>query len=407
MRNILSSPNNQRKKYKIAIGHVRLGWGGSEKRVWWGIEALKDEYDVSLITAGNFDLAAMNAYYGTFLDASDFTVKQVPLPGFLRKNATASALRGALYQKYCRKMAHEFDVLISAYGPCDFGAPAIHFIADFSWDDEIREKLHPRAPGFIYKDHIIRKCYLWAAERLYDRSGRDLFSGEDWIIAVSPWVAEQIRKKYGVECEVIYSPVPGNFAPASWQSREAGFVCLGRIAQEKRIEQIIEILDRVRSLGHTVHLHIIGGKESNAYASMVEELCQRNADWITQEGRIVGDDKIEMLLKHRYGLHGCHGDAFPGAVIEMIKAGCLVWVHNSGGQADIVNHPALLYSDINDAVEKIDKVLRDSELQTALQRHEALQVQPFSTETFIKEIRHLVERWLREHGKDGDGSIRI
>ena len=44
------------RRFRIAIGHPRLGWGGSEKRVMWGIEALKDDYDVTLITSGNFDL---------------------------------------------------------------------------------------------------------------------------------------------------------------------------------------------------------------------------------------------------------------------------------------------------------------------------------------------------------------
>jgi glycosyltransferase involved in cell wall biosynthesis len=387
------------KKRKVAICHVRLGWGGSEKRVWWGIEALKDEYDVSIITAGEFDLKAINNYYATSLREIDFSVRQTPLPFFLSRNAKAAALRAALYQRFCRKIAHEFDVLISAYGPCDFGVPAIHFIADFSWDTKLREELHPRAPGLIYQDNILRTYYLWMARMFYSPSGRNLFSGEDWIIAVSPWVAGIMREKYGIECRVIYSPVHGNYYLAPVQDREEGFVCLGRIAQEKRIEQIIEILYRVRSLGHKIHLHIIGGKEHDAYGRKIETLCQQHADWVTQEGRLIGEEKVMLLSKHRYGIHGCHGDAFPGAVIEMMKAGCLVWVHDSGGQADIVNHPALLYANIDDAVGKIDKVLKNTELQNALREFEVYQIRQFSTETFARDIKLLVGAWLKEHGK--------
>ena len=150
----------KKKSPRIAIAHPRLAKGGSEKRVMWGIEALKDDYDVTLITAGEFDLDELNLYYGTSLKITDFRTRQVPLPFFLRNNRKATAIRYALYQHFCRSIAPEFDMIISAYGPCDFGVPAMHFIADFSWDDEIRQRLHPVARGFIYKDNLTRKLYL-------------------------------------------------------------------------------------------------------------------------------------------------------------------------------------------------------------------------------------------------------
>ena len=37
-------------KNKIAIVHPKMGWGGSEATVLWAIEALKNDYNVSLIT---------------------------------------------------------------------------------------------------------------------------------------------------------------------------------------------------------------------------------------------------------------------------------------------------------------------------------------------------------------------
>jgi glycosyltransferase involved in cell wall biosynthesis len=387
----------KKKKIKIAIGHVRLGWGGSEKRVWWGIEALKDDYDVTLVTAGEFNLEEMNRYYGTSLRPTDFKVKQAPLPFFLRRNEKAAALRGALFQRFCRKISHDYDVLISAYGPYDFGVPAIHFIADFSWDDEIRKKLHPRAPGFIYKDNLFRKFYLWVARTLHNPSGRDLFSGEDKIIAVSPWVAKLMKEKYNLECQVIYSPIPGDFPRVSYQDKESGFVCLGRIAPEKRIERIIEILARLRQKNHNLHLHIIGGLDNNAYSDIINKLCSKYSEWIIKEGRLFGDDKIELLTKHRFGIHACYGDAFPGAVIEMMKAGCITWVHNSGGQADIIDHPDLLYDSVDDAVNKIEKVLSNDAFQVDLQKHLAKQAERFSTERFMKEIREVVSQFLKEN----------
>ena len=53
------------RKLKVGIGHPRMGRGGSEARVMWGIQALKEDYDVSIITAGNVDLDGFNQFYGT------------------------------------------------------------------------------------------------------------------------------------------------------------------------------------------------------------------------------------------------------------------------------------------------------------------------------------------------------
>lgn len=395
----LTAKNTHFVKPSIAIGHPRLGWGGSEKRVWWGIQALKEDYDIAIITAGEFDLEEVNRYYGTSLKVSDFTVRQAPLPFFLRRNEKAAALRGALYQRFCRRIAHEYDVLISAYGPCDFGIPAIHFIADFSWDNEIRKKLHPPSPGFIYRENLLRKSYLLLSKALCNYSGRDLFSGEDIMIAVSPWVAKIMKDKYKVDCEVIYSPVPGDFSSAKGQKKEFGFVSLGRIYPEKRIERTIEILSKVRQKGHDIHFHIIGGIDKSPYCSMIRELHSKNAGWIILENRLYGKEKIELLGRHLFGIQGCQGDAFPGAVIEMMKAGCIVFVPNEGGQVDIVNHSALIYDSVEDAADKIDIVLKNVQLQNDLLKHLSKQANIYSIENFMTEIRTVVREFLEKKQK--------
>lgn len=381
-------------KPKVAIGHPRLGYGGSEKRVWWGIEALKDDYDITLITAGEFDLEDMNRYYGTSLNVSDFAVRQAPLPFFLRRNAKAAALRWALYQRFCRRVANKYDILISAYDPCDFGVPAIHFIADFSWDDEIRGRLHPPSPGLFYRENLLRRSYLLLSKALCNYSGRNLFSGEDVMIAVSPWVAKIMKGKYGVDCKVMYSPVPGDFPKVEFHNREFGFVSLGRIYPEKRIERTIEILSKVRQKGHDVHFHIIGGVDNSPYSRYIKKLCSQYTDWVALENRLYGKEKIDMLSQHRFGIHGCQGDAFPGAVIEMMKAGCIVFVPNEGGQVDIVNHSLLTYDGLNDAVDKIDVVLRNVQLQNDLLKHLSQQASKFSMENFMKQMRTVVKEFL-------------
>jgi len=383
-----------RRRPRVGIAHVRLGWGGSEKRVMWGIEALKEKYDVTLLTAGSFDLASFNRYYGTNLAASDFAVRQAPLPAFLRRRNDMAALRGAVFQRFCRRVAMEYDLVISAYGPTDFGRPGIHFIADFSWCDRIRESLHPYPPGTIYRKGVWRAAYLGAARRIARPSGRDLFSGEDTIVAVSPWVARVMGEEFGVECRILESPVHAEVPVDSNVVKRSGFVCLGRIAPEKRIERIVEIVGLVRDLGHDVTLHIIGECEHSRYAEEIDRLCARKGDWVVREGRLAGVEKARVLAENAFGLHACEGDAFPGAVVEMMKAGCITWVHNSGGQVDIVNHSGLAYANVEEAVKKIGRVLKDQAYRAELMAHVQEEARRFSVEAFMEGFRSLVAEGL-------------
>ena len=90
----------------------------------------------------------------------------------------------------------------------------------------------------------------------------------------------------------------------------------------------------------------------------------------------------------------CQSEAFGISVAEMVKAGCLVFVPGEGGQAEIVSHESLMYSGVEDAVEKINTVLRKPQLQAELRDHLEKQGAKFSTNAFMDGLRAAVERFL-------------
>ena len=306
-----------------------------------------------------------------------------------------------MFQRFCRSVAKDFDILMSAYGPLDFGQPAIHFIADFSWSDRIRERLHPYPPGIIYRDGVLRRVYLALANMLCRSSGRDLFAGEDEIVAVSPWVSRVMEEEFDIRCRVLESPVPDLAGLDVDPVRRRKFVCLGRIAPEKRIERVIEIVRRVRALGHDVMLHIIGECVNPSYGESIDALCKENSKWVVREGQLCGTDKAQMLKSSYFGIHACEGDAFPGAVIDMMKAGCMPWVHNSGGQPEIVDNAMLVYSDVEEAVSKIDTVLCDDDLCARLQVHVEERGKCFSVVNFKERFLRLVGEWGERRMSEG------
>ncbi len=110
-------------KAKIAVVHPGLGMGGSESPVLWTLQALRYEYDATLITTGSVDLAALNAYYGTQLNSQDFSIRYAPLPVGLRNTSKFVGLKASFFHRYVQKVADTYDVMKSAscYGPMDFG----------------------------------------------------------------------------------------------------------------------------------------------------------------------------------------------------------------------------------------------------------------------------------------------
>lgn len=381
---------------KIAICHPRLGRGGSEATVMWSIEALKENYDVSLVTSGELDIEKLNGFYGTSVRLGEIRLIPVPMPSFLERTSCGDALRGGFYQRFCQKINHDFDVLISAYNMCDFGVPAIHFLADFSWDEEIRRKLHavPKGTrGIIHSSPIIRRLYLNVATKLSNPSGRNLFSGEDIIIANSQWTAAIIKDKFGAEIKFLYPPVNETFPAIPFDQKEDGFVCIGRISHEKRIDRVIEMLKLVRLREDKIHLHIIGNPDTD-YGNYLINKYRGEESWISFEGECSGPRKHDLLSRHKFGIHGCSGEAFGIAVAEMVKAGCITWVPDDGGQTEIVDHPMLKYSSIDDAVDKIDRVLRQRKLQNELTQYLKLQALKFSEENFVNGLQKVVQSFL-------------
>jgi len=326
----------------------------------WTAEALKRDFAVPLVTAGPVDLAQLNRFYGTAISSREISVSSLPMPRSLGGRKAPSGLRGAFATRALKQFARGYDLLISTYNPCDFGVPAIQCVADFSWDEELRRRFDPPpggVRGLFHRLPWLRDPYLRLCRIVAPPSGRNLFSGEDMIVANSRWTAAKLRERYGVEAEVVYPPVAGECPDIPHERRRDDFVCIGRISAEKRIERMINIVAGVRRRGHDVRIRIIGPLDSSPYSRRIGSLAQRHPEWVILEGSCVSEKKAGIMANCRYGIHGREGEAFGIGVAEMVKAGCITFAPAEGGPAEIVSHAALLYRDNDDAVEKIRTVL--------------------------------------------------
>jgi glycosyltransferase involved in cell wall biosynthesis len=376
---------------KIAIAHpqIQLG-GGSEARPLWLAEALKRKYQVDLITLGKINLENLNKAYGTNIQSDEINIISLSIPAPLRHRF--DALRGYRLHRFCRKHSNEYAAMISTYNVMDFGKPGIQFIADFSFDNSIRDLFYRhtyRAKAAFYKKSLIRSIYMKFSFLL---SG---ISRKGWMnnltISNSKWSQAILKKNYGLDSIVIYPPLPDDIPESAWDKKKDDFVVMGRISPEKQVDRVISILKRIRNQGFHIRLHICGRIDDWHYGNHIKELVLENKDWITWHGLLVGKRKDDILSSCKYGMSACQYEAFGIATAEMIKSGAIVWVPNSGGQMEIVSHPMLIYHDDHDAVQKIIQIISNEKAQSDIRHHLKNQKILFSKDIFLSKSLHLID----------------
>ncbi len=355
----------------------------------WILEALKDHHRLSLLTWRPVDLPVINDHYGTCLKESDMTFISAGNPILKRLldalPVSASLLKFALLLRACKKMACNYDLVITANNEADFGVPGIQYI-HFPWNYFPRPEVDIR----WYHPAFLVRLYYRMCEAVADFSVARMTANV--TLVNSNWTAARVKARYGdINTRTLYPPAAGDFPDVPIQKRENGFVCLGRIAPEKEFGKIIRIIQRVREKGFGVHLHIIGSPGDPRTQSEITRKAKANPSWIFLDQDLSREALAGLMAQHRYGIHGMKDEHFGMAVAEMVSAGCIVFLPDSGGQTEIIGDAdALYYRSEAEAAGKIMRVLKDETLQSDMRVHLASRKDRFSTENFVRQIRNVV-----------------
>ncbi|MEM4202801.1 MAG: glycosyltransferase [Candidatus Methanomethylicaceae archaeon] len=383
---------------RIAVLFPVFMGGGAEAVCAWILEALKNDYDVTLVTFSQETLIeALNRSYGTSLTPEKIKVLTIPMSfpfgkQILYSHSAYSFRQFFLMHYYKEKLSGNYDLAISAFNEMDLGKPGIQYVylPMFGKGSEKLKKIveHP--------DSLIRRLYK---EFLRWWSGySELRMRTNVTITLSNWMASQIRSLWGIESIVIYPPVLMDFVSVPWEDREDGFVLVARVVPEKRIEVAISILSEVRKRGHDVHLHILSGVRDAEYFSKLKKMTH-DYDWVFWEQRLPRKEYTRMLSIHKYGIHPRKNEQFGIGVAEMVSAGVIPFVPSEGGQREIVGEePLLIWDTEEEAVIKILEVLSQKKLQQELQRRLQTNVDRWSVSRFKNDIQYMVESFFVREG---------
>ncbi|WP_436935212.1 glycosyltransferase [Halovenus marina] len=359
------------------------------------LEALQKSYNVILLTTTTPDFTELNKFFGT--SVSDVKIKK-PTDAAMRSAKWASsslpiniglaAFQYSLLYRHARNVQNAYDLVISTRDEIGFNTKALQYI-HIPTRGLIKKGGREAIPGYrgntsaLYEvyDHMCNIISGFSTERV--RQSR--------LLTNSDWTANLIEEIYNTETEVVYPPIEvDEFSNPAWEQRESGFVMIGRLSPEKRILRSIKVIERLHEYNNDIHIHVIGPKEDTEYSDQVEQYAAER-DYVYLDGECNRKDLIERIQQHKYGIHGKEFEHFGMVVAEMIAGGTIPFVHNSGGQTDIVlNDDRLIYDDVEEAVQKAKKVIGDSSLQQELAKMLTESVHRFSKQTFQQQIRNIV-----------------
>jgi glycosyltransferase involved in cell wall biosynthesis len=381
------------KRFSILVAHPWMGKGGSEATTMWVLQALQHDFEVTFVTAGPVDFDQFNLIYGSAVDSKRIKIKRAPIIPGIRKGTQLVALQHAIFHRFCNKIGSQFDLCISGYNFVTFGKPAIQLVGDLSFSEELRQKFYVQ--GFqklTHRNTLLRAVYLKLKKMVWN-TDYSFFLG-DAVVANSSWTAANLQRFCHLKSQVVFPPVkvPAN-KDFSARSNGYGFFYIGRISPEKEIEKIISILDKVRGHGFPVTLELAGNSGATAYEKLILSQASEKA-WIKDLGYLSGEEKEAAFARNSYGIQACQCEAFGIAAAEMASRGCLPLVAAGSGSAEIVAFPELQYDSVDDAVKKIIKLLEFPKLTDNLRNQVTLGTKRFSTESFVLNLREIVDRML-------------
>jgi glycosyltransferase involved in cell wall biosynthesis len=161
-------------------------------------------------------------------------------------------------------------------------------------------------------------------------------------------------------------------------------VYIGRIIPEKRITNLIGIVEKARSATSLpITFHLAGRLDQTPkYGEMLAAMAQER-DWLKFVGVQYGDEKSRFLMSGTFAIHAERDEAFGIAVAEYLVAGLIPIVPDEGGTPEVVNSPALSYHTDDDAACILVRLATDDSFREEQRRLCAERAQFFSKDAYL------------------------
>ena len=167
-------------------------------------------------------------------------------------------------------------------------------------------------------------------------------------------------------------------------------ICLGQIFPEKRVAEMIGIVERARALsGRELTFRVGGPLADTPYVRKIRALAAERP-WVELSGGVYGDDKSAFLQGASFALHAERDEAFGIVVTEFLKTGVVPVVPDEGGAPEVAGNPALAYHDDEQAARILARLAADEAFRDDCRRKCAERAGEFSRERYLEKQNRLL-----------------
>ncbi len=220
----------------------------------------------------------------------------------------------------------------------------------------------------------------------------DLHGDKNSFVINSNFTAGLFYKSYGWKVKVVY---PSNHVPkdisVNYQEKTL-IVFISRIVPAKRPEMFIKLAE----LYPDEQFIMIGSAEdSNYIKSLNEKIAEKKLHNIRIETNVPHYKTVEYLKKSKYYVFPAVNEHFGITTVDAMMYGAIPFVHNSGGQKEIVPWEELRFED-HELVEKFGRLLKLSPEQLDENRIKIINhTENFTEEKYIKEMVNYISFLIR------------
>ncbi|MEM0452792.1 MAG: glycosyltransferase family 4 protein [Nitrososphaerota archaeon] len=202
----------------------------------------------------------------------------------------------------------------------------------------------------------------------------------DVVVGCSNWMANYLKKKYGIEAIGIHNPIDyERFSKI--EKHGSNIVCVARFEKVKGLETLLKAVPKIIEVFPNIKVVLVGGgAEEEFLRKMMEKLSiSKNVEFQAFRSDIerVFEDAAIFVLPSIY-------EPFGMAAAEALASGIPIIVSRTGGLREIVEENVNGFSfntgDWRELSEKLLLLLRDSRLREEMSRAARTSAKKFSSE---------------------------
>ena len=375
--------------------------GGGEYTPLSFIAELQKDCEVVLALNWRSDVVYAAETLKIPIDFSRLRIEYVkPANRFLQK---LDAILPFYRTRRLKKLAEQADICISTANMFDFGKPAHHFVfllrqfGDNAFLDHLAGR--PAPTGFARFKRGFRTVL---AERFLRpllglRSTRKILAdGRERIYPNSHYVERVMHGFYGdFNSTVFYPPTVFEFTMPPPARDPLQIVCIGQLFPEKRLLEIIGMVERAREIsGLDLKLTLGGSLIATDYVRKLQQTAAEKS-WLRLAGPVYGEAKERFLLSATYAVHAERDEAFGIAITEYLKAGLIPVVPDDGGACEIVDSPPLTYHTIEDGARILARLATEETFRAEQRQYCAERSKCFTRAAYLENQHRILQSILK------------